>query len=104
MRGSARSGVATWDPSRGQLDLSAAGQFNAVIHLAGDNISSSRWTDKKKAVLSARDSWRMYANNGKEPRLLLSKLLPPFRFGIGGKLGSFSLLIFIFVANLLSEQ
>lgn len=50
-RGVPVAGVATWDPSRGQLDLTAAGQIDAVIHLAGDNISAGRWTAKKKALI-----------------------------------------------------
>lgn len=158
IRGAVRSGVATWDPSRGQLDLSAAGRVDAVIHLAGDNISSGRWTNKKKAAIVdsrvlgtellaqhfasctfkpeafiSASAIGIYGDRGDElidensplgkgfladvcqqwegataaveqagirvvhARIgvildtdggALSKLLPPFRFGIGGKLGS----------------
>jgi len=50
-RGEARPGVATWDPARGTIDLSAAGRIDAVFHLAGDNISARRWSAKKKATI-----------------------------------------------------
>jgi uncharacterized protein (TIGR01777 family) len=54
-RGKPMPDTATWDPDRGQLDLSAAGEIDAVIHLAGDNISSGRWTEKKKTrILASR--------------------------------------------------
>ena len=38
-----------WDPERGEIDKSILEGFNAVIHLAGENIASGRWTAEKKA-------------------------------------------------------
>jgi uncharacterized protein (TIGR01777 family) len=37
-----------WDPSRGILDTQALERLDAVVHLAGENIASGRWTEKKK--------------------------------------------------------
>lgn len=39
-----------WDPQRGEIDVSPAGPFEAVIHLAGENIMG-RWTEQKKKRL-----------------------------------------------------
>ena len=38
-----------WDPAAGGLEPSALAGFDAVVHLAGENISQGRWTDAKKA-------------------------------------------------------
>lgn len=156
-RGKAEVGTATWNPSQAQLDLRSVGHIDGVIHLAGENISSGRWsTSKKTTILRSRvDGTRLlaehfascedkpevmisasaigiYGNRGDERveegstlgqgfladvcqrweaateaaeqagiRVVharigvildcdggaLSKLLPPFRFGLGGKLG-----------------
>jgi uncharacterized protein (TIGR01777 family) len=43
----------TWDPAKGQLNAAQLEGFDAVVHLAGENISS-RWTEKQKARI--RDS------------------------------------------------
>ncbi|HEY9714044.1 MAG TPA: TIGR01777 family oxidoreductase [Chroococcales cyanobacterium] len=44
-----------WDPSLGEIDESRLEGFDAVVHLAGDNIADGRWTDSKKArILSSR--------------------------------------------------
>jgi uncharacterized protein (TIGR01777 family) len=39
----------TWDPIRGVIDAAALEGFDAVVHLAGENIASGRWTAEKKA-------------------------------------------------------
>ncbi|GJM24151.1 MAG: hypothetical protein DHS20C16_05660 [Phycisphaerae bacterium] len=44
----------TWDPEAGSMDLSKNGPWDAVVHLAGENIAAGRWTDKLKR--SIRDS------------------------------------------------
>jgi uncharacterized protein (TIGR01777 family) len=38
----------SWNPSSGTLDRSALEGLDAVVHLAGENIGSGRWTAKKK--------------------------------------------------------
>lgn len=43
-----------WDPERGISDLASIEGFDAVVHLAGENIATGRWTAEKKARI--RDS------------------------------------------------
>lgn len=43
-----------WDPEGGGLDTRAIEGFDGVVHLAGEDISSGRWTEAKKARI--RDS------------------------------------------------
>ena len=38
-----------WDPGAGSLETAALEGLDAVVHLAGDNIASDRWTAEKKA-------------------------------------------------------
>lgn len=40
-----------WDPASGEIDVARLEGTNAVVHLAGDNIASGRWTDEKKKRL-----------------------------------------------------
>ena len=47
------SAEATWNPDAGQIDLSRAGNIDAVVHLAGANIAQ-RWTPEVKRRI--RDS------------------------------------------------
>ena len=44
---------ARWDPESGELDASALGSLDAVVHLAGENIAGGRWTESRKARLRA---------------------------------------------------
>ncbi len=45
----------SWDPNRGILDPRALEGLDAIIHLAGENIGSSRWTEEKKSrILDSR--------------------------------------------------
>ena len=49
--------MAQWDPQTGHLKpthATALDDVDAVVHLAGDNIASGRWTDSKKTTI--RDS------------------------------------------------
>ncbi len=43
-----------WDPAAGELDSEAIENFQVVIHLAGENVSSGRWSKKRKKQI--RDS------------------------------------------------
>ncbi len=44
----------TWDPENAKLDGHLLEGFDAVVHLAGDNIAHGRWTEAKKQRI--RDS------------------------------------------------
>lgn len=41
----------TWDPENGKLDPDQIEGFDAIIHLAGENIGGGRWTDARKALI-----------------------------------------------------
>lgn len=43
-----------WDPDSGRIDRAALEGFDAVVHLAGENIAGARWTSQQKARI--RDS------------------------------------------------
>lgn len=43
-----------WDPASGKIDVNALEGFDALIHLAGENIAAARWSDSQKAKI--RDS------------------------------------------------
>jgi uncharacterized protein (TIGR01777 family) len=49
----ASAGDIAWDPDAGTLDPAALEGFDAVVHLAGENVGT-RWTDEKKRRI--RDS------------------------------------------------
>lgn len=55
-----------WDPEAGTADIAALEGFDAVVHLAGENIAG-RWTAKKKA--------RIYDSRVKGTRLLSESLV-----------------------------
>jgi hypothetical protein len=44
-----------WDPETGHVEQEGLEGFDAVVHLAGENIASGRWTQARKArILSSR--------------------------------------------------
>jgi len=43
-----------WDPEKGEVSAAGLEGFDAVLHLAGENIASGRWTAARKAAI--RDS------------------------------------------------
>ncbi len=67
-----------WDPSARQIDRAALEGFDAVIHLAGENIAAGRWTPARKArILASRVNGTetlcaALASLARKPRVLLS--------------------------------
>jgi uncharacterized protein (TIGR01777 family) len=67
------SGEILWDPSRGAIDAEAFERVDAVVHLAGENIASGRWSaeTKRRILESRRDGTRLLAET------LASRKTPP---------------------------
>ena len=67
-----------WDPEGGQLDPAQVEGFEAVIHLAGENIAAGRWTpQRKQLILRSRIDGtallcRTMAKLQRRPRVLVS--------------------------------
>jgi uncharacterized protein (TIGR01777 family) len=67
-----------WDPARQTIDRAALEGASAVIHLAGENVGSGRWTREKKArirdsrVLGTRLLVDALGRLHQPPRVLLS--------------------------------
>jgi hypothetical protein len=67
-----------WNPARGELDTTALEGIDAVVHLAGDNIASGRWSDaRKRSILESRvGPTRLLAEKlaamKRKPRVLVS--------------------------------
>jgi uncharacterized protein (TIGR01777 family) len=40
-----------WDPGKGEVDAAGLEGLDAVIHLAGENVGSGRWTSSRKAAI-----------------------------------------------------
>jgi uncharacterized protein (TIGR01777 family) len=82
------SGV-RWDPKTGRFDDVAAEGFDAVVHLAGENVAARRWTDRQRTEI--RDSrvggTRLLAEHlaglGRPPRVLVCASAVGF-YGDGG--------------------
>jgi uncharacterized protein len=55
-----------WDPDAGRLDPATVDGFDAVVHLAGENIASRRWTIEQKR--------RLHQSRVKSTRLLAETL------------------------------
>lgn len=49
-----RQAEITWQPAKGEIDLKGLEGFDGVVHLAGENIASGRWTEAVKQRI--RDS------------------------------------------------
>ena len=48
------SSALRWDPAAGTIDAEGFEGVDAVVHLAGESIASSRWTDAQKRVFLPR--------------------------------------------------
>src|SRR5258708_34009965 len=44
-------GRVAWDPAKGEIDAESLHRLDAVVHLAGENIASGRWSDARKAEI-----------------------------------------------------
>ena len=53
-RTSVEDGEVAWSPAVGTIDRAGLEGFDAVVHLAGENIASGRWTPERKRRI--RDS------------------------------------------------
>lgn len=40
-----------WNPATGEVDLDAAGEIDAVVHLAGAGVADERWTESRKNII-----------------------------------------------------
>lgn len=47
------SGFVYWNPAAREIDRSSLEGFDAVVHLAGENVGSGRWTAQKKRLIRA---------------------------------------------------
>ncbi len=45
------SGDVSWDPSAARIDAERLSRFDAVIHLAGENIAAGRWSAARKEAI-----------------------------------------------------
>jgi uncharacterized protein (TIGR01777 family) len=67
-----------WDPSQGELETAGLEGIDAVVHLAGDNIASGRWSAaRKRSILDSRvGPTRLLAEKlaamKRKPRVLVS--------------------------------
>ncbi|MEQ1569532.1 MAG: TIGR01777 family oxidoreductase [Myxococcota bacterium] len=72
-----RAGAVRWDPERGEIDAAALEGVDAVVHLAGESISS-RWTDERRQrILASRVEGtrllaRALAGLSRKPSVVLS--------------------------------
>ncbi|MCI0382533.1 MAG: TIGR01777 family oxidoreductase [Chlamydiae bacterium] len=72
-KGEKQKNAIYWDPSSGEAEKNDFEDFDAVIHLAGKNLASGRWTKslKQEIFLSrCRDTWLL-------SQILLRLLRPP---------------------------
>ncbi len=54
VRGTSEDGI-RWDPAKGEIETEKLEGFDAVVHLAGENIAGGRWNDaRKKRILDSR--------------------------------------------------
>jgi uncharacterized protein (TIGR01777 family) len=72
------AGQAGWDPDTGKLYAGSLEGFDAVVHLAGENIAAGRWTGRRKArivgsrAVATRNLSRALSALDRPPRILVS--------------------------------
>ena len=72
------AGDVSWDPAQERIDLAALEGFDAVVHLAGENIAAARWTlaQKQRIRESRVKSTRLLAESlaalTRPPRVLVA--------------------------------
>ncbi|MGB3728051.1 MAG: TIGR01777 family oxidoreductase [Thermodesulfobacteriota bacterium] len=72
-----KANITHWDPEKGEIDIDALQNLDAVVHLAGENIAG-RWTDQKKAriensrVLGTKLLSETLASLNKKPEVLIA--------------------------------
>jgi uncharacterized protein (TIGR01777 family) len=72
------TGTVVWDPEAGRLDPVALEGFDAVVHLAGENVAAGRWNAERKArirdsrVNGTRLLCEALAKVARPPRVLVS--------------------------------
>jgi uncharacterized protein (TIGR01777 family) len=78
VRRPAREGEISWDPAQGTIEAGKLEGCDAVIHLAGENLSVGRWSPARKTIIleSRRQGTRLISETiaklGKPPRVLIS--------------------------------
>lgn len=71
-------GEVAWDPRRGTIDAAALEGIDALVHLAGENISAGRWTpERKESIRRSRvDGTRLIAETvarlARPPQVVIS--------------------------------
>jgi uncharacterized protein (TIGR01777 family) len=80
---------ARWDPGTGELDAAALSGVGAVVHLAGENIASRRWsTAQKKRIRDSRvDATRRLCEALARPEILPRTLVCASAVGFYGDRG-----------------
>ncbi len=77
-RAAQADGEISWDPEAGEIDAAALEGADAVVHLAGENIASGRWSRARRArilksrVLGTGLLSKTLANLVRRPRVLVS--------------------------------
>jgi uncharacterized protein (TIGR01777 family) len=78
VRSQAGAGELRWNPEKGIETPAQLEGFDAVVHLAGENVSEGRWTDEKKAriresrVKGTRTLSEALAGLTRPPKILIS--------------------------------
>ena len=78
-----------WDPVQGEIDSDSMNGCDAIIHLAGENISTGRWNDsKKQKIRSSRvDGTKLIASTAAKLQSQPSTLISASAIGFYGNRG-----------------